>query len=382
MNLELVLTLLGTVVTTAAFLYIFAPAATYLRLIDEPDQQRKLHKGRVPLTGGLSLFIAIVVVFYVSGLAATSLTASHNFWPVTTAVLAILVMVHAVDDIVELRAETRLAIDATLALFICLYAAVKLTTLGQLFDMGQLTLGRFAIAMTVFCFVAASNAFNMVDGIDSLCSGLAIIALLTLMALIAIGPREDSHMMACILVMVSALLVAYVANQGLLGTRMRVFLGDSGARLIAFVVAIALVVAAERRLIHPVMAYFPIAIPVCDCLVLMATRLLHRRSPVSADRLHLHHLLQDVGLSTTQTRRVILAMAVLVSLCGVTFEAVGAPDWVMTIFVVVTFFAYMAFRFRLMHLAAGRQVTRSERPARNVEPGDSTDTATVSTEAS
>lgn len=377
------LILLGTTVSTATFLYIFAPAANYLRLVDVPDQQRKLHTGNVPLTGGLSLYLSLVVIFYISGYAAVSLSPSRDFWPVTTACLAMLVMMHAVDDIVELRAETRLFLDAMLAFFICTYAVVKLTTLGNLIGMGEVTLGRFSVIMTVFCFVAASNAFNMVDGIDSLCSGLGIVALLTLATLIGLGGAPvQPQLVECMLVVVVALTVAYIANQGLLGPRMRIFLGDSGARLIAFMVAIAVILAAQHKLIHPVMAYFPIAVPVCDCLVLMATRMLHGRSPVSGDRLHLHHLLQDVGLRPRQTRRAILSIAVMFSLAGIGFQLIGPPDWVISLFIVVSFGSYMGFRFWLMHLAAVRHADVRDHATGIVNPADSSDTHAVTQKVS
>lgn len=355
MDVRLILTLLGAVAVTAICLYVFAPAAPFFRLIDQPDATRKLHTGNVPLTGGVSLYLALCAVFYISGLASHSLTATADFWPVVTATCATLVMLHAVDDVVELRPETRIAMDAVLAFFICMYAMVRLTTLGPLFGMGEVTLGHYSIAMTIFCFVAASNAFNMVDGLDSLCSGLGMVALLTLVAFILMGGAPaDEHLVDVALVVVAALGTAYAANLGMPGRAMRVFLGDSGARLIAFIVSMALILAAQKKLIHPVMAYFPIAIPVNDCLVLMGTRMLRGRSPVSGDRLHLHHLLQNLGYSSMQTRRFILVLAVMVALCGVLFQALQPPDWVVSAFVVGSFWVYIGFRIWLMRLGARR----------------------------
>ena len=358
MNVEL-LTLLRTAVLTALLLSVFAPTASFLRLLDEPDNKRKLHSGNVPLTGGISLYLSLVVVFYISGLATASLTNNENFWLITMAMLAILVMLHAVDDVVELRAETRLAIDALLAFLICSEALVKLTTLGDLFGMGEVTLGRYSVVMTIFCFVAASNAFNMVDGIDSLCSGLGFVALGTLLALISIGGAPGGDQLAgAIMVVMVALVVTYAANLGALGKPLRVFLGDSGARLIAFIVAITLIVAAQKRLIHPVMAYFTIAVPVCDCLVLMGVRAFKGRSPISGDRLHLHHLLQDIGFSAPQARRAILSLAVAVAACGVLFQVSDAPDWVVSVFVVGSFWMYIALRLWLARPASRRTIRR------------------------
>jgi len=378
----LILTLFGTLALTTLALFAFAPTASYLNLIDTPDNGRKLHTGHVPLTGGMSVYLSLFTVLYISGIADASLTGSADFWPVVTACLALLVMAHAVDDVVELRAATRFGIDAVLALVICAMALVKLTTLGNLFGLGEVTLGRFAMLMTLFCFIAASNAFNMVDGIDSLCSGLGLIAFGTLITLILIsGSPESSLLVNPLLVVMVALVPMYFANLGMFGARSRVFLGDSGARLIGFIAAIALICAAQKGMIRPVMAYFPIAVPVCDCLVLMGLRVLKGRSPLSADRLHLHHLLQDIGLGTHATRRFILALGLVVSLFGVFFQVTHTSDWIISAFVVVSFWTFIFFRFWLMRVGVRRSLVIARAPSLpTIE--DSSDTHQLSTETS
>ena len=51
--------------------------------------------------------------------------------------------------------------------------------------------------------------------------------------------------------------------------------------------------------VAPVLAPFLIAPPVIDCLVLMARRIMHRKSPFEADRTHMHHLMLHGGFSVT-----------------------------------------------------------------------------------
>ncbi len=353
---QTVIQMSGVILTTLLMVFIIRPAASTLRLVDHPDNDRKLHVGSVPLTGGISLLIALYAVFVAADLVAVPLTEAPNFWLIVGAALVALVIVHAIDDVIGMRATTRLITDALLALLLCVYAGIELKNLGNLIGIGTIGLGHYSALMTVFCFVAASNAFNMVDGIDSLCTGLGIICFTTLGALILLGDTPlASTMITPLLVVLAALLPLYVANLGLLGPGFRVFLGDAGARLIGFIAAIALILAARNDLIKPVMAFFPIAVPVCDCLVLMGLRMLHGRSPVSADRLHLHHLLQDLGYSPGQTRRLILSLATGFSVCGIAFQLTGPTEWMVSLFVVVSFWAFIAFRFWLMRLHTARQ---------------------------
>ncbi len=141
-----------------------------------------------------------------------------------------------------------------------------------------------------------------------------------------------------------ALLGMYLANLGFFGQRMRAFLGDSGARLIGFIAAILLTYAAGKQFINPVMAYFPIAIPVCDCLILMGTRVLQRRSPLSADRLHLHHLLQDAGLTPQTTRAAIFALALLYSGIGYWIQVVDLTEWKISVIIVLSYWCIIGIR--------------------------------------
>lgn len=340
---------------TPLWLYLLKPVAKGIQLVDHPDDDRKRHNGVVPLTGGLAVFLSLVLALSVSSVTGPDLGMPVSFWPLLLGLLALLVITHAVDDILELNATARLLVDGALALCICTWALVKVTTLGELFGMGEVTLGRFAIAMTVFCFIAASNAFNMTDGIDGLCSGFGLIAFSTLIVMLVInGDPAAASLITVSAIVICAIVPMYLANLGKFGPAFRSFLGDSGARLTGFMAAIAIIIAASRGFIDPVFAFFPIAVPVCDCLVLMAVRTADRRSPFSADRWHLHHLLVDNGLTSCQARRAEIWMGVALAAIGVGLHAAGTREWVVSILVVSLFAAFIALRFWL----AGRARTR------------------------
>ncbi len=356
---------------TPLFLILLRPAAKQINLIDHPDQKRKHHNGSVPLTGGIAILLSLLLAFSLNSITSNDLAMSPTFWPVIGLLLTFLVMTHAIDDILDLNATARLFVDGTLALCICTWAMVKIATLGELFGMGEVTLGRFGVAMTVFSFIAASNAFNMTDGIDSLCTGFGLIAFTTLMILLAInGDPSATPLINVLGIIVFALVPMYLANLGRLGIELRSFLGDSGARLIGFVAAITVIMAASQRFIDPVFAFFPIAIPVCDCLVLMAVRSAEKRSPFSADRLHLHHLLVDNGLSTCQARRAELGMGVVFAAIGIALHASGAREWVVTTLVVSLFAGFIALRFWLAARARTQPLVAPTRPATRFAAGE------------
>ena len=90
----------------------------------------------------------------------------------------ILVAAFLVDDIKELKASSRLLIQILLSLYIIYITDISLNNLGDLFGFGKIYLGIFSIPFTVFCVVGIMNAFNMIDGINGLCSGYSMTALL------------------------------------------------------------------------------------------------------------------------------------------------------------------------------------------------------------
>lgn len=67
----------------------------------------------------------------------------------------------------------------------------------------------------------------------------------------------------------------------------------------------------------PVTALFLFAIPVMDTLFVMLRRMLSGKSPFNPDRMHLHHLLQGLGLGVSGTICVILLLAVGIAGTGI-----------------------------------------------------------------
>ena len=61
-----------------------------------------------------------------------------------------------------------------LCLYVIFSTDVYLGNLGNLFGFGEIQLGIFNIPFTIFCVVGIMNAFNMIDGINGLCAGSAI----------------------------------------------------------------------------------------------------------------------------------------------------------------------------------------------------------------
>ena len=101
----------------------------------------------------------------------------------------------------------------------------------------------------------------------------------------------------------------------------KTFLGDAGSRLLGFIVVCMLLAAAsdqvgKEKIIQPATALFLIALPLFDMVFITVRRVLRGASPFSADRGHIHHLLQDLGFSDRRALVFIIFLGLSLNLLG------------------------------------------------------------------
>lgn len=260
-----------------------------LGLIDLPNE-RKHHRRATPLFGGL----ALVVVMLPLGLLASWIVwrdegfSSMLLLALTTGAIT---LVGIADDRRSLQPRHRVllgflvfgglaAIDPSFMI-----RALKFPLLG--FQFGLASDG-LAIFFTALCCVGLVNAVNMADGKNGLVMGLCI-GWLALLAL-----RATPSDLPFIGVLLAGLIALLVMN-----LRGRLFLGDGGAYGFAAAIGLLAIRTYNSSDLDPghgltaeeVVLIF--IVPVLDSFRLTFTRLAHGKSPMAADRDHLHHHLQN-----------------------------------------------------------------------------------------
>jgi len=143
----------------SAFLAIkvLRPIAIYFNLVDVPIG-RKQHVGHIPLIGGLSIYIGILVVI----LAAYPI---HDKLFYLLATASLILVAGLVDDIKHLGVWVRIVIQTIACLIMIKGADIYVESLGDLFGMGEIHLGQWGIPFTLFGVIGIVNAFNMSDGL-------------------------------------------------------------------------------------------------------------------------------------------------------------------------------------------------------------------------
>jgi undecaprenyl-phosphate alpha-N-acetylglucosaminyl 1-phosphatetransferase/UDP-N-acetylglucosamine 2-epimerase len=295
-------------------IFSLRPLARRIGLVDKPGG-RKSHKGRVPLIGGLCFFLGTV-----SGLAYLGYV--DSFIASLLVPCALIVMTGAVDDLNNLSVKSRLVIQASTAWLVIGATGIYMENAGQLLGDADLQLGLLGIPVTIIAVIGLVNAFNMMDGIDGLAAGMAMVTIGTIL-LFANGGWPVLGVVLLLQVLFAALVPYLCCNLGWPDGR-KVFMGDAGSTLIGFLMAWSLIYLSHDKVgvIAPVDTLWCVALPVMDTLGVMHRRIRLGRSPFEPDRQHLHHLLLDAGFSPRAALAIILTAGLMLGVLGYTLRNV------------------------------------------------------------
>ena len=253
-----------------------------------------------------------------------------------------LVLLFLIDDFKALRPYHRLIIQIILCLYVIFSSGVYLSNLGDLFGFGEVQLGIFSIPFTIFCIVGIMNAFNMIDGINGLCAGSAI------MALLFIGFYSGLMYDSVLILLIGSMIGFLIFNLRFFGKKRGVFLGDSGSNLIGFWVAWCAIYSSQNATyqVEAITMLWFVSIPLLDCIGLIFARLIRGISIASPGRDHIHHKLM-LNYTPEGSLGIILIISLFTGLLGITLENNFEP-WISTyIFLISASFYYIyAYGFK------------------------------------
>lgn len=341
-----------TFVLSVALVAVLRRLTVALALVDRPDSVRKRHKGVIPLCGGMAIFIAFasVVLF---GRAPSVL--GLDFW----LGLAVIIIVGVVDDRHPLPAVARLLAQLGAAVLIVGGMQIGSLSIGVFFATNAVLMTPFFFVIGIIFVTGLVNAWNMLDGIDGLGGGCAAVALAWLIVIASFGSLPDIiPPLETLLVAVCAFLVFNMRSPW--RQRASIFLGDAGSTALGMTIAYAvLLIATQSTAVSFPALLWVVIVPVADTLSLMVRRFAAGRSPMSADRWHMHHLLLDHGLSTAAATNTLIIASAICGAIGYLGIRAQVPGEIMAISLVVPIALHTAFM-----LVATGYVTRRALPAK------------------
>jgi UDP-GlcNAc:undecaprenyl-phosphate/decaprenyl-phosphate GlcNAc-1-phosphate transferase len=269
---------------------LLQPILSRLGIYDVPNQ-RSVHKTQVLKMGGLIFiaghYVGILYILYHQNFSLTT--------PSFQTLIGILggsitiVLLGALDDMVDLSPSTKFVVESFIATSVCLVAKIGIHTLS--FPGFSLDLGIISIPFTVFWIVGVINAINFMDGLDGLAGGLCLILLSGLFLL----PSDNLAALVFIPCLCGGLLVFLNRNFH----PATLYMGDVGSLFLGYHLAILTLILLPFD--NPSIGAFApcllLGLPLLDTAITIVRRLVKRQSVFGADRKHIHHLLLDAGLS-------------------------------------------------------------------------------------
>jgi UDP-GlcNAc:undecaprenyl-phosphate GlcNAc-1-phosphate transferase len=267
-------------------------------LLDIPNG-RSSHSTPTPKVGGIAIFIILTF----SAFIYPQFLLEHYL-----SVIAIFLMfiVGFIDDLLDLPPYPKFFAMAVSSVLIISDGYI-ITSLGTYFSY-EATLGYFAIPFTIFAIVGFTNATNLIDGLDGLSGS---VSLMILLGFLVLGFKyHDDIIISLSSILILAILVFLYFNW----TPAKIFLGDSGALLMGFTIALIAIKLIDY--ISPTSVFFLTGIPILDTLFVMVNRIKNHKSPFVADRTHLHHHILRHTDSKKRTVKVIALSQAMFTLIG------------------------------------------------------------------
>jgi UDP-GlcNAc:undecaprenyl-phosphate GlcNAc-1-phosphate transferase len=311
MPLKLSVILLGSFSLSVLITPFLRKIAIENNLVDAPND-RKIHYESIPRVGGIAIaiaFFASIVVGY--GLFYANLAA----WTASIAGLSIggilIVLLGVLDDIIGLNALKKFAGQIIAALALVPFGFLIKTL--EIPFIGTVHLGFFiGLAPTIVWVVVITNAFNLIDGMDGLASGVVVIASIILAILSILSGK---------LLMAIVLTAAMGSTLGFLWHNWhpaKIFMGDCGAMFLGFILAAVSIeisyksptayAEGSNAIFAPILA---LGLPITDTIAAISRRLWHRKPLFSADKKHIHHKLLDAGFTVRQAALILYGVCVL-----------------------------------------------------------------------
>jgi len=279
-------------------------------VVDRPGR-RKVHRYPIPRVGGLAIALAYGVSLISLGDIGGSLPDYRS--PVWTLIAGagLVFVIGLLDDVFDLKPVFKIGGEIAAA-SIVFWNGIRVDSLGGV----SLPLW-LSFTLTIAWLLLTTNALNLIDGLDGLCAGMGLMATLTLFGAAAIyGNDPLAH---ATLPLAGALLgfLCYNFNPA------TVFLGDSGALLIGFLLGCYGMLWTQKAatLLSVTVPLLALSIPLLDVSLSVLRRFLSNRPIFSADKGHIHHKLLDQGLSPKRAVLILYSVSALPAVVALLLSA-------------------------------------------------------------
>ncbi len=311
--------------------------ALKLGIVDKPDKLVKTHKSSVAYLGGVGILAGLTVGILTGIYCISNRTSAISFGPENfrltikwlMAVLAggaIACIIGLIDDIFDINPGQKIlgqVAAAVVVIFVGIRPALYYSLQGaRIPENIEVILG---IPIVIIFVLGASNSLNLLDGLDGLCAGVTVIITGAMLLLaVHLGTWGFSE--------VGGDSVRVIICLGLLGAvcgflpfnrhPAKIFMGDAGSMLLGFVVAVLMILFAEKIPRWWMASVVVFGLPILDTAVALVRRFINKRPLFVSDRGHIYDQMIDRGIPLKKTVAVCYALAALYALIGLAMSQI------------------------------------------------------------
>lgn len=303
------------------------------KLMDIPSDGRRVHHRAIPRLGGIGIFLSVILALSSIPLVSNLLTQSLQAY--TSAIFIILIpstLVFLLGVFDDVKGTNALVKFVGLGLIATLFFAMG----GRIEALGIPFIGTIqfplviSFFLTVIWLVGISNAFNLIDGMDGLASGAALFASIVIFV---VAIASGNPLMIVVALVLSGALTGFLRYNF---NPASIFLGDSGALFVGFLLAALSIMGAQKAttavaVITPLLAF---GLPVVDTGVTMIRRMISRRPIFEGDGEHIHHMMLARGLSQRQVALILYGVCAIFGLIAALSTNTSSPVTGLVLFVI------------------------------------------------
>ena len=349
----------------AVMIKLLLKIAYHNRLFDQPGV-RKVHQIPVPRLGGMSFLptMVIVIAFTIGSLYRFDLvrqTFSENVLFVRVAYLMgaamVLYVVGVADDLSNIGYKIKFVFQF-LAAAVLVFSGLWIKNLYGLFGLYKIP-DWAGIPLTLLMLVFVMNALNLIDGIDGLASGLAIISLACFCAIFIFERRFVYAMTAMTaLGVVSAFWLFNVFGKPERETKL--YMGDTGSLTLGLILCFLILGLGTfighngptRNCKYFTIAFTSLMIPLLDVVRLVVYRIKHHRNPFKPDMNHIHHKLLKLGYSPRKAMWTILGADVALILLNAFFSMYVNVNILLAVDILIYYFTIKLLTDKIVRIVS------------------------------
>ncbi len=331
--------------------------------MDNPNR-RSSHSKKTPTLGGVSFFYVLVFgLFFLNGWCEFD----ESIYLIPG--LTILFIIGLKDDLVVLSPYTKLIAQILAVAFIISNHSFTIYSFHGFLGINQIPIYLY-YGIAGFIMITIINAYNLIDGIDGLA---AIVGIIILIIYATIFFMTKEYFFLLLSLTLNGCLIAFL-KFNLSSDRDKIFMGDTGSLIVGFIISILtlkfLALPLEKYddlpfLIEniPLIAISILIVPLFDTARVFTIRIANKRSPLSPDRNHTHHILIDYfKLSHRKASMIIGGFNLIFVFLFIILGSSSFDFWLVTVLVVtVILLGYLFYRFNYSFTNIRRKVRFKKR---------------------